>query len=193
MNLASRALVPLAGLAAVTLSSCADSPAPGLTLTPVKLGGEHADLINTMAGPSLAYRVQYNGDAKLYRVEMEMVKKGESIDKRQLLAGSFETTEALLAFLVTDPRRTGDTSEITGILAVEGTSYHRDEVIAQWDKLASEHGTHWVTQSKRVHFDSVSEPIVLWRWVRGAASGTASSPVSKDADGVWQLTLRFEK
>lgn len=138
-------------LATVPLTSCTDSPAPGLTLTPVEFGGEHSSLLQTISGQSLAYRLQYKGDASAYRIEIERLEKGVSIAKQELLAGTFaalmqdsprdDSIDMLLAFLVTDPRREGDSTEITAVLSSPSTSYHEDIQIPEWDSMGGNPGT----------------------------------------------------
>ena len=102
-------------LATTALTSCTDKSEPGLTLTPIEFGGEHASLLSVITGNSFAYRVQYDGHSTSYRIDMELFEAGELTAKRQLLAGIFadlaqnsiqdESIDMLLAFMVTDPRR----------------------------------------------------------------------------------------
>lgn len=182
-------------VAVVGLSACGE-PAKGLTLTRVSLGGEHAEVLRTLSGESYAYDLRYAGDAAAYRVELEVFEKGKSVDKRQLLAGALQeeggTVEGVLALMVTEPRREGDATEISGVWYKDGFSQSRHEQLESWDALASAGGggtnTSWLPSA---HFASPREPIVLWRSLRGSGSGLPS-PVPEGAESVVQLTLRVD-
>jgi hypothetical protein len=190
-------------LATVSLTSCTDDPSPGLTLTPVEFGGEHASLLSSITGHSLAYQLQSNGDATAYRIEIERLEKGESIAKQELLGGTFaalmqdsprdESIDMVLAFLVTDPRREGDSTEITAVLSGPSTSFHKDIQIPEWDSMGGNPGTTWGEHHERVHFQSTSEPIVLWVWVKGEYhGGSGLTHAGKQARACMQLTLHLE-
>ena len=176
-------------LATTALTSCADRPEPGLTLTPVEFGGEHASLLSAITGSSFAYRVQYDGHSTAYRIDMELFEAGELTAKRQLLAGTFaelaqnsiqdESIDMLLAFMVTDPRREGDSTEITAVLSSPSTSRHKDIQIAEWDALGGRGGSSYGGHHERVHFQSTSEPIVLYRWWKGEHHSVADRPVGQ--------------
>ena len=186
-------------LAAASLTSCTDDPSPGLTLTPVELGGEHASLLSAMTGNSFAYRVQYDGDATGYRIDIELFETGELTTNRQLLAGTFadltgnSSQDVLLAFLVTDPRRDGESTEITAALSGPSMSHHKDIQIAEWDALGGRGGSSYGGHHERVHFQSTSEPIVLYRWWKGEHLQSLTDPRGLDARACMQLTLRLEK
>lgn len=190
-------------LAAAVLTSCTESSEPGLTLTPVEFGGEHASLVSTITGQTLAYRLQYNGDATAYRIEIERLEKGESIAKQELVAGTFaalmrnssrdESIDMLLAFMVTDPRREGDSTEITAVLSGPSTSRHKDIQIPEWDSMGGNPGTTWGEHRERVQFQSTSEPTVLWVWVKGDYHGGGGlTHAGKQARACMQLTLHLE-
>lgn len=184
-------------LATVSLTSCTDDPSPSLTLTPVEFGGEHASLLSTMTGDSFAYRVQYDGDATGYRINIELFESGELTTNRQLLAVTFAdfpenwSQDLLLAFLVTDPRRDGEPTEITAALSGPIMSFHKDIQIAEWDALGGggARGGH----HERMHFKSTSEPIVLYRWWQGSHHSSLTDPRAKESRVCMQLTLHLEK
>lgn len=186
------------------LTSCTDNPPAGVTLTPVEFGGEHASLLSIITGNSFAYRVQYEGKATAYRIDMELFENGELTANRQLLAGTFadltesssqdESIDMLLAFVVTDPRRDGESTEITAVLSGSTTSYHKDIQIAEWDALGEKRGPSHIGHRERVHFQSTSEPIVLYRWWKGGTkTESLTDPRGLDSPVCMQLTLRLEK
>lgn len=190
-------------LATTALTSCTDRPEPGLTLTPVKFGGEHASLLSAITGNSFAYRFQYDGHSTAYRIDMELFEAGELTAKRQLLAGRFadlaqnsiqdESIDMLLAFMVTDPRREGDSTEITAVLSGPSMSRHKDIQIAEWDALGGRGGSSFGRHYERVHFQSTSEPIVLYRWWRGEHYQSLTDPSAKESRVCMQLVLHLEK
>jgi len=190
-------------LATTALTSCADKSKPGLTLTPVEFGGEHASLLSVITGSSFAYRVQYNGHSTAYRIDMELFEAGELTAKRQLLAGTFaelaqnsiqdESIDMLLAFMVTDPRREGDSTEITAVLSSPPTSRHKDIQIAEWDALGGRGGSSYGGHHERMHFQSTSEPIVLYRWWKGGHHQSLTDPLAKESRVCMQLVLHLEK
>ena len=193
-TIATISLYTAALLASVTLTSCTDHPSPGLTLTPVE---------SKRTGDSFAYRVQYEGQSTAYRIDMELFEAGKLTAKRQLLAGNLadlaqdsiqdKSIEMLLQFVVTDPRRDGESTEITAVLSGPAMSYHKDIQIAEWDALGGKagyvHGGHY----ERIHFQSTSEPIVLHRWWKGEALNSLTDPRALDSPVCMQLTLRLEK
>ena len=189
-------------LAIVPMTSCSDNPQPGLTLTPVEFGGEHASLLSAMTGNAFAYRVQYDGDATGYRIDIELFESGELTTNRQLLAGTFadltwdssqdESIDMLLAFVVTDPRRDGESTEITAALSGPFMSYHKDIQIAEWDALGGRGGAYG-GHHERMHFKSTSEPIVLYRWWKGSHHSSLTDPRAKESRVCMQLTLHLEK
>jgi len=190
-------------LATTALTSCTDKSEPGLTLTPIEFGGEHASLLSVITGNSFAYRVQYDGHSTSYRVDMELFEAGELTAKRQLLAGIFadlaqnsiqdESIDMLLAFMVTDPRREGDSTEITAVLSNPPTSFHKDIQIAEWDALGGRGGSSYSDHHERMHFQSTSEPIVLYRWWKGDHLQSLTDPSAKESRVCMQLVLHLEK
>ena len=190
-------------LATTALTSCTDKSEPGLTLTPIEFGGEHASLLSVITGNSFAYRVQYDGHSTSYRIDMELFEAGELTAKRQLLAGIFadlaqnsiqdESIDMLLAFMVTDPRREGDSTEITAVLSGPSMSHHKDIQIPEWDSMGGSPGTTWGEHLESVQFQSTSEPIVLWVWVKGEYhGGSGLTHAGKQARACMQLTLHLE-
>jgi hypothetical protein len=187
-------LCTAAFLATVPLTSCTDNPSPGLTLTPVE---------STRTGDSFAYRVQYEGRSTAYRIDMELFEAGKLTAKRQLLAGTFadlapdsiraKSIDMLLEFVVTDPRRDGESTEITAVLSGPTKSYHEDIQIAEWDALGGKGGSFRSGHRERVHFQSTSEPIVLYRWWKGEHLESLTDPRGLDSPVCMQLTLRLEK
>ena len=188
----------------VSMTSCTDNPPPGLTLTPVKFGGKHASLLSSITGQTLAYRLQYNGEATTYRIEIEQLEKGMSIAKRQFLAGTFDdlveqsqqddSIDMLLAFLVTDPRGEGDSTEITAVMSNNTGSFHKDMQIPEWDSMGGNPGTFYGEHHERIHFKPTSEPAVLWVWVKGDYhGGRGLSHAGKEAQSCIQFTLHLEK
>jgi len=190
-------------LATTALTSCTDNSEPGLTLTPIEFGGEHASLLSVITGNSFAYRVQYDGHSTSYRIDMELFEAGELTAKRQLLAGIFadlaqnsiqdESIDMLLAFMVTDPRREGDSTEITAVLSNPPTSFHKDIQIAEWDALGGRGGSSYSDHHERMHFQSTSEPIVLYRWWKGDHLQSLTDPSAKESRVCMQLVLHLEK
>jgi hypothetical protein len=190
-------------LATTALTSCTDKSEPGLTLTPIEFGGEHASLLSVITGNSFAYRVQYDGHSTSYRIDMELFEAGELTAKRQLLAGIFadlaqnsiqdESIDMLLAFMVTDPRREGDSTEITAVLSNPPTSFHKDIQIAEWDALGGRGGSSYSDHHERMHFQSTSEPIVLYRWWKGDHLQSLTDPSAKESRVCMQLVLHLEK
>jgi len=190
-------------LATTALTSCTDKSEPGLTLTPIEFGGEHASLLSVITGNSFAYRVQYDGHSTSYRIDMELFEAGELTAKRQLLAGIFadlaqnsiqdESIDMLLAFMVTDPRREGDSTEITAVLSNPPTSFHKDIQIAEWDALGGRGGSSYSDHHERMHFQSTSEPIVLYRWWKGEHLQSLTDPSAKESRVCMQLVLHLEK
>ncbi|MDA9924928.1 hypothetical protein N9406_01150 [Verrucomicrobiales bacterium] len=190
-------------LATTALTSCTDRSEPGLTLTPIEFGGEHASLLSVITGNSFAYRVQYDGHSTSYRIDMELFEAGELTAKRQLLAGIFadlaqnsiqdESIDMLLAFMVTDPRREGDSTEITAVLSNPPTSFHKDIQIAEWDALGGRGGSSYSDHHERMHFQSTSEPIVLYRWWKGDHLQSLTDPSAKESRVCMQLVLHLEK
>ena len=196
-NITTISLCTAALLATVLLTSCTDNPQPGLTLTPVEFGGEHASLLSTMTGNSFAYRVQYDGDATGYRIDIELFESGELTTNRQLLAVTFAdfpenwSQDLLLAFLVTDTRRDGESTEITAALSGPSMSFHKDIQIAEWDALGG--GGACGGHHERMHFKSTSEPVVLYRWWKGSHHSSLTDPRAKESRVCMQLTLHLEK
>ena len=190
-------------LATTALTSCTDKSEPGLTLTPIEFGGEHASLLSVITGNSFAYRVQYDGHSTSYRIDMELFEAGELTAKRQLLAGIFadlaqnsiqdESIDMLLAFMVTDPRREGDSTEITAVLSNPPTSFHKHIQIAEWDALGGRGGSSYSDHHERMHFQSTSEPIVLYRWWKGDHLQSLTDPSAKESRVCMQLVLHLEK
>jgi len=205
MKLFATAIICTAALCvAVSMTSCTNHPPPGLTLTPVEFGGKHASLLSSITGQTLAYRLQYNGEATAYRIEIEQLENGMSIAKQQLLAGSFDdlmeqsqrddSIDMLLAFLVTDPRREGDPTEITTVLSKNTSSFHKDIQIPEWDSMGGNPGTFYGEHHESIHFKPTSEPIVLWIWVKGEYNGGRGlSHAAKEARACIQFKLHLEK
>ena len=197
-------LCTTAVLVTVPLTSCTDDPPSGLTLTPVEFGGDHASLLSAINGRTLAYRFQYHGDAMAYRIEVEWLEKGESIHKQELLAGTFahlmqdspreDGIDLLLAFQVTDPRRDGDSTEITAVFSGASMSSHKDLQIPEWDSMGGNPGTFYGEYHKSVHFQSTGEPVVLWVWVKGGGyrGGKGLAYAAKEAPACMQVTLHLE-
>jgi len=205
MKLFATAIICTAALfVTVSMTSCTDHPPPGLTLTPIEFGGEHASLLSNITGQTLAYRLQYNGDATAYRIEIEQLENGMSIAKRQLLAGTFDDLEEqsqrddsidmLLAFLVTDPRRDGDSTEISAVMSNNAGSFHKDIQIPEWDSMGGNPGTFYGQHYESIHFKPTGEPIVLWIWVKGEYNGGRGlSHAAKEARACIQFKLHLEK
>ena len=134
---------------------------------------------------------------------MELFEAGELTAKRQLLAGIFadlaqnsiqdESIDMLLAFMVTDPRREGDSTEITAVLSNPPTSFHKDIQIAEWDALGGRGGSSYSDHHERMHFQSTSEPIVLYRWWKGEHYQSLTDPSAKESRVCMQLVLHLEK
>ncbi|MDB4690047.1 hypothetical protein OAH23_06485 [Verrucomicrobia bacterium] len=77
----------------------------------------------------------------------------------------------MLAFLVTDPRREGDSTEITAVLSNNTGSFHKDIQIPEWDSMGGNPGTFYGEHYERIHFKPTSEHAVLWVWVKGDYHG----------------------
>lgn len=160
-------------------------------------------MLSVITGNSFAYRVQYDGHSTSYRIDMELFEAGELTAKRQLLAGIFadlaqnsiqdESIDMLLAFMVTDPRREGDSTEITAVLSNPPTSFHKDIQIAEWDALGGRGGSSYSDHHERMHFQSTSEPIVLYRWWKGDHLQSLTDPSAKESRVCMQLVLHLEK
>lgn len=192
--IATISLYTAALLAAVPLTSCNDNPSPGLTLTPVE---------SKRTGDSFAYRVQYEGQSTAYRIDMELFEAGKLTAKRQLLAGTFadlaqdsiqdKSIDMLLEFVFTDPRRDGESTEIAAVFSGPTKSHHKDIQIAEWDALGGKVGYVCRGHYERIHFQSTSEPIVLYRWWKGESLNSLTDPRGLDSPVCMQLTLRLEK
>ena len=138
-----------------------------------------------------------------FRIDMESFEAGKLTAKRQLLAGTFadlardsnqdESIDMLLDFVVTDPRRDGESTEIAAVLSGPATSYHKDIQIAEWDALGGKAGYVHRGHYERIHFQSTSEPIVLHRWWKGEHLDSLTDPRGLDSPVCMQLTLRLEK
>jgi hypothetical protein len=134
---------------------------------------------------------------------MELFENGELTANRQLLAGTFaeltgsssqdETIDMLLAFLETDPRRDGESTEITAVLSGPDMNRHQDIQIAEWDALGGRGGSSYIGHRERVHFPSTSEPVVLYRWWKGDHLVSLTDPRGLDSPVCMQLTLHLEK
>ena len=134
---------------------------------------------------------------------MELFQAGKLTAKRQLLAGTFadlaqnstqdESIDMLLAFVVTDPRRDGEPTEITAVLSGPDMYCHKDSEIAEWDALGGRGGSSFGGYYERVHFQSTSEPIVLYRWWKGEHLQSLTDPWAKESRVCMQLALHLEK
>jgi len=160
-------------------------------------------LVSAITGNSFAYRVQYDDPSTAYRIDMELFEAGELTAKRQLLAGTFadlaqnsiqdESVDMLLAFVVTDPRRDVESTEITAVLSGPTMHYHKDIQIAEWDALGGRVGSSYGGHHEPVHFQSTSEPIVLYRWWKGEHHQSLTDPSAKESRVCMQLALHLEK
>lgn len=190
----------LAPILLVALTACGggNKPAgPHLAITPVKLGGEHAELLRTAFGQMQGYQLRYEGPRRGYNIVVETWSKGKLAASQTLGGGIFEPGVDMLCGLMTlDPHREGSATEMTLVMSAGGFSYRRNVVLEAWDRLEGEQlGTTFIVWRKPTHAPLVDgEPVALWRWNRSNSVlvDPLSSKLPKNANGL-QISITLTK